>query len=79
MNVVTPVYRPKSVRIRCVIEGFGDFLCCPLVSEFSVGIGAFVWNGVRSPSFSLPHYCEWLYFRGYKFPWICLISAYRVR
>ena len=29
MTVVTPTDRPKSVRIRCVIEVFGGvFLCC---------------------------------------------------
>ena len=35
--------RPKSVRNRCVIEVFGGVcVCCPLVFEFSVGIGGFV-------------------------------------
>ena len=41
--LVTPTDRPKSVRNRCVIEVFGGVsLCCPLVFEFSVGIGGFV-------------------------------------
>ena len=36
-------HRPKSVRNRCVIEVFGCVcVCCPLVFEFSVGIGGFV-------------------------------------
>ena len=38
MTVVTPTDRPKLVHNRCVIE----VLCCPLVFEFSVGIGVFV-------------------------------------
>ena len=42
MTVVTPTDRPKSVCNRCVIEVFGGVLCCPLVFEFSVGIGIFV-------------------------------------
>ena len=42
MTVNTPTDHPKSVRNRCVIEVFGGFLCCPLVFEFSVGIGVFV-------------------------------------
>ena len=41
--LVTPTNRPKSVRNRCVIEVFGGVcVCCPLVFEFSVGIGGFV-------------------------------------
>ena len=41
--LVTPTDRPKSVRNRCVIEVFGSVcVCCPLVFEFSVGIGGFV-------------------------------------
>ena len=41
--LVTPTDRPKSVRNRCVIEVFGGVcVCCPLVFEFSVGIGGFV-------------------------------------
>ena len=41
--LVTPTDRPKSVRNRCVIEVFdGVCVCCPLVFEFSVGIGGFV-------------------------------------
>ena len=41
--LVTPTDRPKSVRNRCVIEVFGIVcVCCPLVFEFSVGIGGFV-------------------------------------
>ena len=39
---VLPTDRPKSVRKRCVIEVLVAFLCCQLVVEFSVGIGAFV-------------------------------------
>ena len=41
--IVTPNYRPKSVRNRCVIEVFGCVLvlsCCFL--DFSVGVWAFV-------------------------------------
>ena len=42
MTVVTPTNRPKSVR-NCVLSKFlMSFLCCPLVFEFSVGIGVFV-------------------------------------
>ena len=38
--LVTPTDRPKSVRNRCVIEVFGGVcVCCPLVFEFSDGIG----------------------------------------
>ena len=37
MTVVTPNDRPKSVSIVLVA-----FLCCPLVFEFSIGIGDFV-------------------------------------
>ena len=41
--LVTPTDRPKSVRNCCVIEVFGGVcVCCPLVFEFSVGIGVFV-------------------------------------
>ena len=41
--LVTPTDRPKSVSNRCVIEVFcGVCVCCPLVFEFSVGIGGFV-------------------------------------
>ena len=39
---MTPTDRPKSVRNRCVIEVLVAFVCCPLVFEFSVGIGGFV-------------------------------------
>ena len=42
MTVVTPTDRPKSVHNHCVIEVFVAFVCCPLVFEFSVGIGGFV-------------------------------------
>ena len=42
MAVVTPTNRPKSVRKRCVIEVLVEFLCCQLIDEFSVDIGAFV-------------------------------------
>ena len=42
MTVVTPTDRPKSVCNRYVIEVFVAFVCCPLVFEFSVGIGGFV-------------------------------------
>ena len=30
LATVTPTDRPKSFRNRCVIEGFGDILCCHL-------------------------------------------------
>ena len=41
--LVTPTDRPRSVRNRCVIEVFGGVcVCCPLVFEFSVGVGGFV-------------------------------------
>ena len=39
MTFVTPTDRPKSVRNRCVIDVLVAFLCCPFVSERSVGIG----------------------------------------
>ena len=42
ITVVTPTYRPKSVRNRCVIELCGDgfvLSCCPV--DISVGIRAF--------------------------------------
>ena len=43
VTAVTQTDRPKSVRNRCVIEVFGGVcVCCPLVFEFSVGIGGFV-------------------------------------
>ena len=42
MTVVTQADRPKSVRNRCVIEVFGGVFVCPLVFEFSVGIGVIV-------------------------------------
>ena len=42
VTAVTPADRPVSVCNRCVIEVFGGVLCCPLVFEFSVGIGVFV-------------------------------------
>ena len=42
MTVVAPTDRPKSVRNRCVIQVLVAFFCCPLVFEFSVGIGVFV-------------------------------------
>ena len=42
MTVVTPTDRPKSVRNRCVIEGFGGVFVCPFVFKFSVGIWVIV-------------------------------------
>ena len=43
MDVVTPTDRPKSVHNCCVIDVFvASYKYCPLVVEFSVGIGAFV-------------------------------------
>ena len=41
MAVVSPTDRPKSVCNRCVIKVLVVVLCCQLVVEFSVGIGAF--------------------------------------
>ena len=41
MTVVSPTGRLKSVRNCCVFEVLVEFLCCPLVFEFSVGIGFF--------------------------------------
>ena len=41
MTVVTPTDSPKSVCNCCVIDVLVAFLCCPLVFEFSVGIGFF--------------------------------------
>ena len=57
--LVTPTDRPKSVRNRCVIEVFGGVcMCCPLVFEFSVGIGGFV-IGLGQISFFFSVY-NWL-------------------
>ena len=44
MAFVTPTYRPKSVRNRCVIEVFGGFLVLSIGFRISVGtcIGVFV-------------------------------------
>ena len=42
MTVGTPTDSPKSVRNRYVIEVLEAFLCCQLVVEISVGIGAFI-------------------------------------
>ena len=40
---VTPTDRPKSVRNRCVIEGFVTLICCHVAFWiFSAGVGAFV-------------------------------------
>ena len=40
---VTQTDRPKSVRNRCVIEGFGDvFMLSRCFLDFPVGEGAFV-------------------------------------
>ena len=51
--LVTPTDRPKSVRNRCVIEVFGGVcVCCPLVFEFSVGVGSFVIGLSQISSFS---------------------------
>ena len=52
MAVVIPTGCPKSVRNRCVIEVLEAFLCCPMVFEFSVGIGVFV-IGLSQISFFL--------------------------
>ena len=41
MTIVTPTDRLKSVRNRFVIEVFVGVLCCPLLFEFSVGVGVF--------------------------------------
>ena len=49
---VTQTYRPKSVRNRCVIKGFGGvsvLSCCFLA--FSVGAGAFVTGLSQNSSF----------------------------
>ena len=41
--IIAQTDRPKSVRNRCVIEGFGGVKCfVTLLFEFSVGVGAFV-------------------------------------
>ena len=41
--IVTSTDRPKSVRNRCVIEGFGGvFVLSRCFLDFSVGVGAFV-------------------------------------
>ena len=40
MAILTRIDRPKSVRNRCVFEGFGGVLCCQV--DLSVGVGAFV-------------------------------------
>ena len=42
MSVVTPTDRPKSICNRCVIKVLVALLRCPLVVDFSVGIGVFV-------------------------------------
>ena len=56
--LVTPTDRPKSVRNRCVIEVFGGVcVCCPLVFEFSVGIGGFV-IGLGQISFFFSSYLK---------------------
>ena len=44
MAIVTPTDRHKSVRNRCVVEGFDGVLCCQVAFCFflSVGVRAFV-------------------------------------
>ena len=43
MAIFTPTDRPKSVRIRLVIEVFGGvFVLSRCFLDFSVGVGAFV-------------------------------------
>ena len=43
MAIVTITDRPKSVRNRCTIEGFGGVCVLPrFLFGFSVGVGAFV-------------------------------------
>ena len=44
LTVVNPTDRPKSVRNRCVIEGFGAvfYVVTMLFLDFSVGVWAFV-------------------------------------
>ena len=42
MAVVTSTGRHKSVRNRCVIAVLVALLCCQLVVQFCVDIGAFV-------------------------------------
>ena len=49
-----PTDRPKSVRNRCVIEVLVEFVCCPLVFEYSVGIGGFFIGLGKISFFSLP-------------------------
>ena len=56
--VVIPTYRPKSVRKPYVIESFGGlFVLLFRFYEFSVGVGAFLWDQkteswvVMSPDF----------------------------
>ena len=51
MAVVIPTGRPNLVRNGCVIKVLVAFLCCPLVFEFSVGIGVFVIGLIRPPFF----------------------------
>ena len=65
MTVVSSTDRPKSVRNRCVMEVFGGILCCPLVFEFSVGIGVLSKDWVRSPSFSLYVYVTYWCFQNF--------------
>ena len=51
--VVTPT-DPKSVRNRCVVEVFGGvFVLSRCFWDFSVGVGSFVIDWVRSLPFSL--------------------------
>ena len=54
MTVLIHIDRHKSIRNSCVIEVFVAFLCCPLVFEFSVGIGVFVVGLSQISFFCLP-------------------------
>ena len=54
--VVTPTYRPKSVRNRCKIEVFGGyFVLLRCFLDFSVGVGAFVMGLSQISSFKYWH------------------------
>ena len=53
MTVVTPTDRPKSVRNRSIIEGFGGvFVLSRCFLDFSVAVGAFVIELSQICSFS---------------------------
>ena len=58
MAIVTPTDRPKSVRNRCAIEGFGGvFVFSRCFLDFSVGVGAFV-IGLSQISFFFSNHRE---------------------